>query len=78
MSSTTESHAVARTEKTRLRRTFDHVATGLTFNAPLNFATVLILSSLISSPAVIAVASTAIATAFSGIRTYWVLSYHEQ
>ena len=64
--------------KSRSRRTLEHLAAGFTFSAPMNFATVFALSSVVSNPATLAVTTTLLATAISGIRTYVVLTWHER
>ena len=64
--------------KSRLRRTADHVIAGLTFSAPINMASVFVISSLTSEPLTLAISTTLFATLFSGLRTYIVLSAHER
>lgn len=64
--------------KPRLRRTLEHLAAGMTITAPVNALSVYALSSVMSSPALLAVTTTAVATLFSGVRTYVVLYLHER
>ena len=64
--------------KSRLRRSIDHVVAGMSLSMPLNMAAVYIASSVLQSPAVIAVSTTVFATVLSGVRTYYVLAYHER
>ncbi len=63
--------------KSRLKRTADHVIAGLTISAPVNAMSVYALSSVISSPLMLALSTTAFATLFSGVRIYAVMSHHE-
>ena len=60
--------------KSRLWRTADHVIAGLTLSAPVNAASVYALSSVISSPLMLALAT----TLFSGVRIYAVMFQHKR
>ena len=64
--------------KTRMRRSLDHVLAGMSLSMPLNMAAVYAASSVLHTPAAVAVSTTVFATVLSGLRTYFVLAYHER
>ena len=65
-------------EKSRLRRTGEHLAAGLLVAAPINALVTYAASSSFTDPLTITLTVTAAATVIAFIRTYIVLALHER